>query len=161
MNRYTGSLLIIGLLLFACGEADEVQPPVYELTIVVSDTLQQPLSGAWVNLFNEWEELKAEKTQNPAGVPGTSALALQSGMTDANGTVVFSGIIRPGSVVNQTLYNSNALFVRATTLRAVGNDTTYLTNDVLNADPTSDMISFEVIIGSGQQVAKTVTIEVK
>lgn len=162
MNRYTGSLLITCLLLFACGEADEVQPPVYELMIVVTDTLQQPLVGAWVNLFNEFEELRAEKTQNPQGLPGASTEALQSGMTDVDGRIVFFGIIRPGSVINGTLYTSFDLYVRTTALRVAGNDTTYLTNDVaIYNGPTPDVIKFDNVTGGGQQVAKTVTIEVK
>ena len=149
-------------LLFACDEKPEIEPPVYELTIVVTDTLRQALVGAWVNLFNEFDELRAEKTQNPQGLPGASSEALQSGMTDADGRIVFSGIIRPGSVLNGTLYSPFALYVRSTALRVAGNDTTYLTNDVARYNgPTPDVISFETITGGGQQIARTIEIEVR
>lgn len=165
MKRIFVFVIALAMALPACQEDVPVEPPVYEITVVVVDTVQQPVAGARVYLLDTSDDLRAEQAQNPAGRPVASPYAFETGVPDGAGQVVFAGVVRPASVINQTVYRPEGVYVRAVAARVVSADTTFLTNDPASlATPVEQGINyfpFDEVTGGGQQIAREIRVEVR
>ncbi len=163
MYRIVLLIFVLSISLFACQEDFPVVPPVYEIRITVVDSLQQPVADAWVHVFNDFGDWSAERAENPTGTPITSSLALETGITDANGQVVFEGIIRPTSVLNETVFTPEGMYMRATSAQVINADTSYLTNDPtgVNTGFENSYLPFDTVMGGGREVLREVIVEVR
>ena len=158
-------LLLLTITIAACnfGTNDILDPPQYDITVFVQDSEGNPVEDANVFLFESRENYQMHIENNPQADPLLELEVVKAfGTTNEEGTILFEGIILPGSVLNRESYTTDLFYLRGYKTLTGNQDPLIFSNDpvsIINLDINAYRL--EPIIGDGKRLSEQVAIRLE